>query len=294
MLVKDFWEKVLYPILARRLARNSKVGYKSAWRVHIEPAIGGQELQHVIKHAIETILGEMAEAGKGQSLIKRVLSLMHEMFAEAVENRYVARNPARRIMLPNCRGHQQTVARTDQQVLAIFDNTEGRDRLMWRILLLTGLRPGELVALQKSDLIPAGLLIDESTTWGQVGPTNCAITRCASPRAFGMAGGVEGHLMFPSPRGKLLRLSSEAICDMLDRTRRAAGISGLTFRQCRTTFATPYEGDAKDRQAILGHSDSLTSAPKTSSGTVSGSRWRFTKRRFRLGSKHRWRNWRRG
>jgi len=59
--------------------------------------------------------------------------------------------------------------------------------------------------------------------------------------------------MFPSPRGKLLRLSSEAICDMLDRTRKAAAIPGLTFRQCRTTFATLYEGDAKDRQAILGH-----------------------------------------
>jgi integrase len=40
---------------------------------------------------------------------------------------------------------------------------------------------------------------------------------------------------------------------MLDRTRKAAAIPGLTFRQCRTTFATLYEGDAKDRQAILGH-----------------------------------------
>ena len=34
---------------------------------------------------------------------------------------------------------------------------------------------------------------------------------------------------------------------------KAAGIPGLTFRQCRTTWATLYEGDAKDRQAILGH-----------------------------------------
>jgi integrase len=59
--------------------------------------------------------------------------------------------------------------------------------------------------------------------------------------------------MFPSPRGKLLSLSSDAIRDMLDQARKAAGIPGLTFRQCRTTFATLYEGDPKDRQAILGH-----------------------------------------
>jgi integrase len=43
--------------------------------------------------------------------------------------------------------------------------------MMWWILLLTGCRAGELLALQKSDLIPAGLYIDESTTWGRVGPT---------------------------------------------------------------------------------------------------------------------------
>jgi hypothetical protein len=189
MLVRDFWEEVFYPIPARRLALNSKAGYESAWRVYIEPAIGGQELQHVIKHAIETILGNMAD-----SLIKRVLSLMHEMFSEAVENGYVVKNPARRIMLPNCRGHQETVALTEQQVRAIFDNTEGRDGLMWRILILTGCRPGELLALQKSDLISAGLLVDESTTWGRVGPTKNrkvrigAIARYASPGHCGMAG----------------------------------------------------------------------------------------------------------
>jgi integrase len=31
------------------------------------------------------------------------------------------------------------------------------------------------------------------------------------------------------------------------------GVPHLTFRHCRTTFATLYEGDPRDRQAILGH-----------------------------------------
>lgn len=33
-----------------------------------------------------------------------------------------------------------------------------------------------------------------------------------------------------------------------------AEIPDLTFRACRTTFATLYEGDPRDAQAILGHS----------------------------------------
>ena len=259
MTVRDFWEKVFYPIAERRLALNSQEGYKSAWRVYIEPAIGAQELQHVVKHAIEAMLGKMADAGKGQSTLKRVLMLTHELFVEAVENGYVTRNPARRITLPRCRPIQETTALTVEQVQAIFDGTEGRERLMWRILLLTGCRPGELFALQKSDLVPAGLLIDESATWGRVGPTKNRKARVAPvPVALRQElaeylGSIEGHLMFPSPWGKVLTLSSDTIRDMLARAREAAGLPGLTFRQSRTTFATLYEGDAKDRQAILGH-----------------------------------------
>jgi integrase len=257
MLVRDFWAKVFWPIVERRLALYSRANYESAWRVHIEPALGRQELQHVIKHGIEEMLGKMADASKGKSSIKRVLSLTREMFTEAVENGYLAKNPARRIVLPSCRGHQETTARTEQQVRAIFEHTEGRERLMWRMLFLTGCRPGELFALTKSDLVPAGLIIDESTTWGRVGQTKNGKTRIAPlPAALRQElteylRGVEGHLMFPSPKGKLLVLASDTVQDMLVRAREV--VPGLTFRQCRTTFATLYEGDAKDRQAILGH-----------------------------------------
>lgn len=41
--------------------------------------------------------------------------------------------------------------------------------------------------------------------------------------------------------------------DMVDRARVAAAIPDLTPRMCRTTFATLFEGDIKDAQAILGH-----------------------------------------
>ena len=41
---------------------------------------------------------------------------------------------------------------------------------------------------------------------------------------------------------------------MLLRVREVTGIQDLDFRRCRTTFATLYDGDPRDLQAILGHS----------------------------------------
>lgn len=61
MTVAEFWEKVFYPIVSRSLARNSKEAYETSFRVYINPALGRQELQHVMKAGIETMLGAMAD-----------------------------------------------------------------------------------------------------------------------------------------------------------------------------------------------------------------------------------------
>lgn len=259
MTVAEFWEKVFYPVVSRRLAPNSRAAYESAYRLYIKPAIGTQELQHVTKHAVELILVKLADAEKGKATIERVLMLVHELFTEAVENGYVIKNPARRIMLPNCKPIQETPALTEQQVRTIFEKCEGRDRLMWRILLLTGVRPGELLALKKSDLIPVGLCIDESSRWGHAAPTkNRKIRYAPIPDSLRQeieewCQGIDGDVMFPNATGGLLSRASTVIRDLLSNARIAAGIPGLTFRQCRTTFATLYEGDPRDRQAIMGH-----------------------------------------
>jgi hypothetical protein len=121
MTVAEFAEKAFYPIISRRLARNSKEAYETAFRVYINPAL----------------LGKMADQGKGEATLRRAFMLVHELFNEAVENNYVMKNPARPIALPRCKRIQEIEPPTETQVRALFENNKGRDRLMWRILLLT-------------------------------------------------------------------------------------------------------------------------------------------------------------
>lgn len=83
------------------MACSSKEAYESAFRVFINPALGRQELQHVMKHGIEATLGKITDQGK-EATIRRTFMLVNELFNEAVENNYVMKNPARRIVLPGC------------------------------------------------------------------------------------------------------------------------------------------------------------------------------------------------
>ena len=260
--VGEFWKQVYWPIAARRLAENTKLAYQSAWQTHVEPDIGKLQLQHVVKHSIESVLGKMADAGRRRATIATALTVIQNLFTEAAENDYITKSPCRHIEIPNCPESQETCPLTEDEVHRLFNGTTGRDRLVWRLLMLTGMRIGELLALRKSDITGDGLLVNKSVFRGEVARTKTGKPRTMPiPLPQGLreeiqlwAAGVDGEALFPSPTGRLLARGGNVLQDILGRGRKASGRPDLTFRTCRTTFATLFEGDLRDVQAILGHS----------------------------------------
>ena len=149
---------------------------------------------------------------------------------------------------------------TEAEVSRLFAATTGRARLVWRLLVLTGARIGELIALRRDDIHGNVLRIDESAVNRRASTTKNKKTRMAPlPPALAreLAEWVEQMpadqvLLFPAADGRLVR-RQRMNQEMLQAARDAAGIPDLTFRMCRTTFATLYHGDIADAQAILGH-----------------------------------------
>jgi integrase len=154
-------------------------------------------------------------------------------------------------------------AMSADEVQRLWDTTVSSDYLVWRTLVLTGVRIGELMALERTDLLPDGSLrVDESALERQASTTkNKKVPIVSLPVSLreeldAYIASHQNQLIFPHPDGKMSRDDDKHIRDMIDRARAAAGMPDLTFRLCRTTFATLYplvEGDIRDAQAILGH-----------------------------------------
>jgi len=261
MTVAEFWERVFYPVRKRRTAPNTQQSYESAWRTHVRPGIGDLELQNVTKLAVETVLDKIADAGKSTQTARVALVIMKECLNEAVENDFIIKNPARKVALPNCRTPKETRSLRPEEIFSLFEKTSGRDYVLWRVLVLCGLRIGECLALRKTDITPGGLFIDESAFQGQPAETKNRKTRIIPLPAVlrreleDWTHSIGGELLFPNRRGGMLNRKGEEVTPLLYRARKAAGIPDLTFRMCRTTFATLYPGDPRDLQAALGHSD---------------------------------------
>jgi integrase len=260
MTVTEFWEQVYFPTVKLRIAENTEAMYRSWWKNFVRTAIGGTELQHVTKAAIDAILNRMATAGKAEGSIARVLSLMHGLFVEAVENGYIIRNPAHRVTVPRAKPAQQTRALSETEAQRLFTLPIDRGTLMFRTMLMTGARIGEVLALTKDDLTPGGLVIDESALRGRASTTKNRKTRCVPlpPLLHGeldrWGASQPGRLLFPNSNGNMDRRASDAMRTILRDVRTAAGIPDLTPRMCRTTFATLFQSDPRDIQDILGHS----------------------------------------
>jgi len=172
----------------------------------------------------------MADQGKGEAILRRAFMLVHELFNEAEENNYVMKNPARPIALPRCKRIQEIEPLSESQVRALFKNTKGRDRLMWRILLLTVFASVSCSRCKNPTWAPWACAWTKAPTSAGHRPRKTEKTRYA-PIPDSLQGEledwiktVEGELIFPNASGTMLFLGRP----------RHAGFSegGASSRRC--------------------------------------------------------------
>ncbi len=257
MTLRAFYESIYLPIRSRRWTGNTPVAAANTWKNHIAPQLGKLKLEEITKATIQLHLGRLADAGLGESTVGGVLVRLRSILEEAVENDYIPRNVARRIEIPRCKPAEETRSLTEEEVQALWDGTTGREYLMWRVMILTGARIGEVLPLDRTDIRPDGLMIDEAIVNGEVKLPKRGKKRLAALPESLRAELEEwltthtARLIFPSERGHVYRRNAKQVEDILHRGR--AIVPGLTFRQCRTTFASLFEGDEADRTSIMGH-----------------------------------------
>jgi integrase len=102
-------------------------------------------------------------AGKySRSVVINFRTYMKPILEEAAEQQYLNMNPAAKLELPKTRKPNRR-ALAVEEIARLLDAMSGRDRLIVRMFLVLGLRPGELFALRRDDRVgPNQIRIDES------------------------------------------------------------------------------------------------------------------------------------
>ena len=159
------WLQTWYELYAKPHLRFSTAEYyRRGIELHIVPRLGdiplkkltGRDLQWLYKDLQEH--GRLREAQKGKqpglsdSTIRGIHTMLHNALDRAVKERLIVRNPADDCVPPKIPKHEMKIL-PPEQIKSYLTAAEQRGVLpMFYLELISGLRKGELVALQWSDL----------------------------------------------------------------------------------------------------------------------------------------------
>ena len=279
------WLQTWYELYAKpHLRFPTAEYYRRGIELHITPRIGdiplkkltGRDLQGLYKDLREH--GRLREAQKGKqpglsdSTIRGIHTMLHNALDRAVKERLIVRNPADDCVPPKIPKHEMKIL-PPEQIKSYLTAAEQRGVLpMFYLELISGLRKGELVALQWSDLDIENKTISVSKQAGRNNAGEPDITRTKTENSIRKISIPQEAVdllvtehqkhpgspwMFPSPKtGEMYH--PDSVVNIHKKILKDAGLEHLRFHDLRHTFATlalQNGVDMKTVSSMLGHFD---------------------------------------
>ncbi len=304
----DFWYQTY---CKPGLRMNTQEGYEIRIYKHIIPGIGKIPLNRLTQSDLQQFYAKVKTSGRlirtekfGEGLSDRMVRQVHancrSALQRAVEDGLIRVNPAISCKLPPKKSAQmQVLTQEERQRFLIQAKQDGYYEL-FLLELGTGLRLGELLALQWSDLnFKTGeLRIDKQVTLarGEIHitepKTKQSIRTIILPPALltvlaEYKKTVNSRWMFPSPRKEDCPLEHSGVRRKMQTTLERAGCKKVRFHDLRHTFATmalEHGMDVKTLSTIIGHVSSATTVnirnPHKKQSSLSTKQSLLMKRKF--------------
>jgi integrase len=234
------------------------------------PALGGFPLREVSRERIQAMLNAKLAKGLAWETVHHLQCALSKILGTAVEWGYIEANAVRMTRLPRrCRRSQKTVL-TPEQLRLLLARLPEPSRSLVLLLIVTGLRIGELLALRwrNVDLGTALLRVEETVYAGHfdepksrhsvrlipLGPFALAILRAKRAKAPVDS----ATLLFSSGKGTVLDRRT-LLSRQLKPAAKTLGLGNVNWHLLRHSNATLLDSIGTPLgtvQALLGHSSS--------------------------------------
>ena len=280
------WVEFWYENYSKPMLRpSSQRSYEDFIRLYIRPKLGSVPLNKLTMNDLQQFFNWMRKDGRtlhresrggglSDNMVRNCHSLCRRALEKAVAERLIVKNPIEECKAPPIRRKEMhLLSREELQKLLIQARAEGYYEV-FLLELTTGLRVGELMALQWDDLnLNTGELRIERQVYQIKGelliqpPKNKASIRTvilppavvAALRMYKQA--VSSRWIFPSPKKEDAPIAPSVVSHRLAKILKHAGCKKVRFHDLRHVFATnalEHGMDVKTLSTIIGHISSAT------------------------------------
>jgi integrase len=221
--------------------------YRQALESKVLPKLGHLRLSAVTRNHLQDLVDALVASGNAPSTVRNTILPLRAIYRRATDRDQIAINPTLRLRLPAVRGKRERTARADEAA-ALLTALADEDRALWATAFYTGLRRGELQALEWADIDFDNNLINVVRAWDQkVGPispkSRAGERRVPIPKTLRQhllthrlrQGHTREGFVFANSHGRPFDPST-----ILARARRAwhtAELQPVTLHECRHTYA---------------------------------------------------------
>lgn len=252
------------------IAEPTHANYTHSMR-HVLPVLGKFKLKDIKTVHIQTLINDMYAKDYSRNMMEKVKSILYGMLQEAEINDMVMRNVCRGVKLPKTEKKQVKDSFTLEEVDAIEKNTETIEYCdIISILINTGLREGEFLALRHDDIDYNNFCINITHAATRTKTGLMKLSKPKTPESVRMIpvsdktlellrsldNRRKSEFLFSNNAGGIV--DAKSFYRIYKRTIQKLGIRYLPPHCCRHTYATLLYAagvDTKTIQTLIGHTD---------------------------------------
>ena len=143
----ETWDRTILPMYKHSTQR----GHRQILKKHLLPRFGSIPLGQVERKDIQAFLTEKSREGYAPHTVHHYRNVLSGIFRYAVEWDYLEHNPASGIRLPKLTPKRERWALSRAEAARLIQALDHMPRTLVALALVTGLRRGEILALQWKD-----------------------------------------------------------------------------------------------------------------------------------------------
>jgi integrase len=244
---------------------------------HLGPLFGGMALSQIHRTHIMQAIKKWSDNGLAPRSIFNHLNVMRPVFAEAVLQNIIVRNPMDGIKRPRAKEVRRNPL-TPEQCIALLEAIDPRYEYAVHFLLASGVRWAEFANMKIRDFKPFSNTVMVTVSKTDAGVRELLLSPEDTLRISmhiadtGRSGADADSPLFTSPEGKVLHYSNFRRRVFLPACKKA-GLEGVTFQAFRRTHATMLVAEMHDAKVVeqrMGHTHISTTLKYYATATPEG------------------------